>query len=172
MAVPGSVKAGKISKPYGLQGSVYVILDPVAGKRIEPGDPLFIQMDGQRVPFFVEELTIISDDQVIIKFEFIGNVEEAKSISGHDVYLDPGTDPVVPTGKASMHTVRGYRSYDRSTGYLGPVTDYMEHEMNPVLVVDHHGKELMVPAVDEIIVEINHRKKTILFDLPEGLTAL
>lgn len=172
MAVPGSVKAGRISKPYGLQGSVHVILDPAVGDFIEPGDPLFIRLDGQRVPFFVEELTMVSDDQAIIKFEFIGNVEEAKSICGQDVYLDPRSDPVIPSGKKTLHSIRGYRSFDRNTGYLGPVTDFLEHELNPVLVVDHHGKELMVPAVNEIILEIDHRKKTILFDLPEGLTKL
>jgi len=172
MAVPGSVKTGKISKPYGLQGSVHVILDPVAGKHIKQGDPLFIHIDGQRVPYFVEELTIIAEDQAIIRFEFIDHVEKAKSICGCDVYLDQKTDPITPSGGESLHDVSGYRAFDQTTGYLGRITEFMEYDLNPVLLVDYHGRELMVPAVDEIILEVDHHKKTIHFDLPEGLVTL
>ena len=51
MPVQGGVKAGKISKPYGLHGELNMILDPEAGKQIETNNPLFINIDGQRVPF-------------------------------------------------------------------------------------------------------------------------
>jgi 16S rRNA processing protein RimM len=172
MAVPANAIAGRISKQYGLRGSVHVILDPVAKKEIKEGIPLFIQIDGQRVPYFVEELTMLSGDQAIIKFEFIDDVEKARAVSGADLYLDTETD--VRTGETGggLRTLSGYRAYDRSIGYLGRVRDLMEHDLNPVLLIDHHGRELMVPAIPEFILNIDHRKKSILFDLPEGLTAL
>ena len=172
MAVPGTVKAGKIAKAYGLQGSVHVILNPAANKRIQAGNPLFIELDGQRVPYFVEELNVVSDDQAIIKFEWIDDVEKAKTIAGNDLYLDPKSDPVRPPGNEGLQAITGYEAYDRSTGYLGKVTDFLEHELNPVILVDHHGRELMVPAAVEIILEVDQGKRTILFDLPEGLTSL
>lgn len=172
MAVSGSVKAGKIAKAYGLRGSVHVILNPAAAKRIQEENPLFIDLDGQRVPYFVEELNVVSDDQAIIKFEWIDDVEKAKSIAGSDLYLDPESDPVSQPGNEGLQEIKGYKAYDRSTGYLGTVEDFLEHELNPVILVDHKGRELMVPAAGEIILEVDHGKRTILFDLPEGLTSL
>lgn len=173
MESPGGAKAGRISKPYGLQGSVHIILDPVAGQRIQEGDPLFIQMDGQRVPYFVEELTEVSSDQVIVKFEFIDDLGSARSVAGRDVYLDPDKSQDAPSARSEEHQdLSGYAAHDRVLGYLGPVTGMLEHDRNPVLLVDHGGKELMVPAAGEIILKVNHRKRTILFDLPEGLTTL
>lgn len=173
MEFPGSAKAGRISKPYGIQGSVHIILDPVAGQRIQEGDPLFIQMDGQRVPYFVEELTVVSSDQAIAKFEFIDDVGKAKSIAGRDVYLDPDTVQDAPSPRSDeLQVLSGYAAYDRVIGYLGTVTGLLEHDRNPILLVDHGGKELMVPAAGEIILKVNHRKKTIHFDLPDGLTTL
>ncbi len=66
MAEPGGIKAGKISKPYGLQGEVHIILIPSTAKFIEPGTPLFIDLDGQRVPFFMESVDLVSDEQAIV----------------------------------------------------------------------------------------------------------
>ena len=89
MLVPDGAKAGKISKPYGLRGEVHIILEPEAGNYIEPDYPLFIDLDGQRVPFFVEEVELVSADQAIIKFEFVQSLEEARTISGCKLYFDP-----------------------------------------------------------------------------------
>ena len=71
MLDPEGEKAGRISKPSGLRGEVNIILEPEAGIRIVPDTPLFIDIDGQRVPFFVEEIELVSKDHAIIKFELL-----------------------------------------------------------------------------------------------------
>ena len=170
--VPGGVKAGKISKPNGLQGRVNMILDPEAGKHIETDNPLFINIDGQRVPFFVEDYEPVSLDQAIVKFEFINSVEEAREVSGCEVYLDPLKKLASQGTIKDYNDVVGYDAFDQDMGYLGKVIDFIQHDMNPVLMVDYKGKELMVPAVDDLIQQINHKKESIYFHLPEGLTTL
>ncbi|MEN8230810.1 MAG: ribosome maturation factor RimM [Bacteroidota bacterium] len=172
MPVPGGAKAGKISKPYGLQGRVNMILDPEAGKHIEIDNPLFINIDGQRVPFFVEDFEPVSLDQAIVKFEFINSVEEAREVSGCEVYLDPSQKSASKSGMKDYSAAVGYDAFDQDVGYLGKITDFIQHDMNPVLMVDYKGKELMVPAVDELIQQINHKERSIYFHLPEGLTTL
>ena len=66
----------------------------------------------------------------------------------------------------------GYEAFDQEMGYLGKVTDYVQHEINTVLMVDYDGKELLIPAVEELITIINHKEQSIHFHLPEGLTTL
>ncbi|MCK5137192.1 MAG: hypothetical protein KAR19_15515 [Bacteroidales bacterium] len=172
MPVPGGIKAGRISKPNGLQGKVNIVLDPVAGKSIEPENPLFIDIDGQRIPFFMEEFTLVSDDQAIIKLEFINTIEEARPVCGCDVYLDLQLNPSKHESMNDLHAVVGYEAFDLQMGNLGRVTDYIESDMNPVLLIDYRGKEMMVPAAEELIVRIDHREQSIHFHLPEGLTTL
>lgn len=172
MPVPGGTKAGKISKPYGLRGEVNIILNPVAGKKIDLKDPLFIEIDGQRVPFFMEEFDPISDDQAIIKFEFINSLEEAREICGCHIFLDQKYGSGSEVQEPDLAGVISYEAYDQQNDLLGTVAEYVHNEYNPVLIVDYKGKELMVPAVNEIIRQIDHRKRTIHFDLPEGLTEL
>ena len=172
MAVPGGIKAGKISKPYGLKGEVHIILIPVVAKYIEPGNPLFIDLDGQRVPFFIQSADLISDDQAIVELEFIDSIEQAKKVSGCNVYLDPIHDPATEGEEEDFLQVVGYRAYDLRLGDLGIVSEYLPNEMNPVWLIDFSGRELMVPATNEFIQDIDHRKKSIYLDLPEGITDL
>ena len=172
MPVPGGVKAGRISKPNGLQGKVNIILDPDTGKNIESKNPLFIDIDGQRVPFFIEEYTIVSDDQAIVKLEFINSIEEARTVCGCDVYLDSKLHPAKPNEPSDLHAVVGYEAFDLQIGNLGRVIEYVRNDLNPVLVIDYRGKEMMVPAAEEFIIRIDHREQSIHFQLPEGLTEL
>ncbi len=172
MAVPGEMKAGRISKPYGLQGQVIINLDPNAGERIKEDNPLFINMDGQRVPFFVEEFEMISPDQAIIKFEFIEGVEDAKGFNGCEVYFDISVMPEPSRNREDFSALIGYDAFDMEEGHLGKVTGYADHEMNPVMIIESPGKELLVPAPGNFVIRIDHKGHSIHFRLPVGLTSL
>jgi len=172
MLVPDGAKAGKISKPNGLRGEVNIILEPEAGNYIEPDHPLFIDIDGQRVPFFVEEVELVSGDRAIIKFEFLEHLEEARRVTGCSIYFDPAHQPAEPQSGDELEKVIGYTAFDKELGRLGTVTDYVPHSMNPVFIIDFDGKELIVPAAGDIIDQINSGDQSIQLILPEGLTSL
>ena len=172
MLVLEGAKAGRISKPYRLRGEVNTILEPQAGNNIEPDNPLFIDIDGQRVPFFVEEVELVSSEQAIIKFEFVDTLEAARVVSGCDIYFDMRHQPDPSDSGDEMANLIGYTASDRESGVLGHISDYLPHPMNPVFVIQSQGKELMVPAVMDFIDHVDPKEQSILFILPEGLTSL
>lgn len=172
MLFPEGTRAGKISRPYGLRGEVNIILEPCAGNHIEPDNPLFIEIDGQRVPFFVEEVELASGEQAIIKFEFIDSPEEARKVSGCEVYFDIHSRPEASMEEEDLASLTGYTASDRESGVLGPIINYLPHPMNPVFVIRTEDKELMVPAVLDFIDYIHPEDRTVQFILPEGLTLL
>ncbi len=172
MPDPGGISAGKISKPYGLQGQLHIILDPQTGNFIETDNPLFIDIDGQRVPFFVEEVDQVSFDQSIVKLEFINSIEEARLVSGCEVYLDLPEIAISQAKENDYFAVLGYEAYDKSQGYLGKVIEFVQNDFNSVLVVNHNDKELLIPAAEEFIIQVNHKEHSIHFQLPKGLTTL
>lgn len=172
MLVPEGAKAGKINKPCGLRGEVYLILESQAGENIKTDNPLFIEIDGQRVPFFVEEVELISKDQAIVKFEFIDTLESARKFSGCYLYFDMGYQPAAAAEQEDLSNLIGYKASDRKSGHLGLISDYFAHPMNPVFVIQTRKSELMVPAVRDFINRIDHKERHIHFILPEGLTDL
>ena len=172
MTVQGGVKAGKISKPYGLQGEVHIILIPVVAQKMKPGSPLFIDLDGQRVPFFIELVNLVADDQAIVKLEFINSVEEARNVSGCHVYLDLEQVTDANQTDNELAGVIGYRAIDDKLGDLGEVVDLIPSEMNPVWVIDHGGEEIIIPATEDFIQKIDRKNNSLHLDLPEGITEL
>jgi 16S rRNA processing protein RimM len=172
MLVPEGAKAGKITKPHGLRGEVNVILEPQAGNHIEPDNPLFIDIDGQRVPFFVEEVELVSKSQAIVKFEFLDTLEAARGVSGCYLFFDKSHQADAIESEDDLAYLVGYTASDRVSGVLGKIADYLPHPMNPVFVIQSESKELLVPAVRDFIDHISTEEQTIQFILPEGLTTL
>ena len=172
MPVSPAVKAGKIAKPYGLRGELIIILEPEMESYLKAGNPLFVEMDGQRVPFFLEEAEIASESKAIVKFEWVDSMEEAREICGCPVFPDPAGRRGKDVPEDDGAKVVGYRAEDERLGKLGQVTEFLVHDMNPVWVVDMNGKELMIPAAQPFIRQIDHSGKIITFRLPEGLTEL
>ena len=62
-----------------------------------------------------------------------------------------------------MAKLIGYTASDKASGPLGLISDYLPHPMNPVFVIQSEGKELLVPAVQDFIDQINSREKSIQF---------
>ncbi len=172
MAVQGALRAGKISKPYGLRGEIHIILSPEGAKHIKTGIPLFIDLDGQRVPFFTESADLVSAGHAIVKLEFINSVEEASRVAGCDLYMDMAHDPETVSVQGELQHMVGYTAYDRQLGELGKIVEYLPSGMNPVWLIDFPGKELMVPATWQYILKIDHRALAVYLDLPGGITDL
>jgi 16S rRNA processing protein RimM len=169
MPDPGRIKTGTISKPYGLLGQVTVFIDPEYANSIKTDYPLFIEIDGQRVPFFVQEVEWISDKQAILKLEFIDSVEQARNVSGCDIYPDLKD---ISGSKGSVHEfeeVVGYMAYDKALGQLGIIEDYLKLPRQSFWVIKHEKEDMMIPAVGEFVKRIEHSKNTIHFNLPEGI---
>jgi 16S rRNA processing protein RimM len=169
--VQQGARAGKISKPYGLQGEVHIILNPLAAKHIKDGIPLFIELDGQRVPFFIDHAEIVSADQAILKFEFIGDLEAARKICGSEVFFDEA-HPGFERELSEAEKVVGYLVVDSRKGELGIIEDFLPSEFNPMWTIRYGTEELMIPASHDFILRTNHRKRILYLDLPEGLTEL
>jgi len=172
MTVKGGVKAGKISKPYGLQGDVHIILIPAIAQELKSGNPLFIDLDGQRVPFFIETVDLVSDDQAIVKVEFINSIEEARKVAGHEVYLDIQDASISVEQTKDPIEMIGYMVFDLRLGEVGKLTELIPSEMNPVWLIESAGQEIMIPATEDFILKVDHKKKVLRLDLPEGIMEL
>lgn len=132
-------------------------------------DAIFIDLDGELVPFFLETFQVRDDHTAIVKLEDISSDEQAKKLVNSALYL-PSDDPVLLRQKPSRKPkVIGFKVYDLSKGYIGEVEDVIAMKEQDLLKIMHLGKEILIPAVEAIIIRIDNKKKEIRADLPEGL---
>ena len=66
----------------------------------------------------------------------------------------------------------GFRMEEVHHGHLGEVTDVDTSTVNTLFIIDHNGEELLIPAQEEFITDIDHEHRVITVSLPEGLLNL
>lgn len=158
---------GIIQKPHGLKGEVTVFLDVDDLSGYTELESVFVNQDGQLIPFFIEDLNI-SSSKVILKFEEVDSYEEAAELSGLELYLPLNVLPPLEGNAFYYHEVVGFLLIDVATGAVGVIREVMSG-MQDLLVVDHKDAEILVPLHDELIVKIDRPQQELHMQLPDGL---
>ncbi len=168
MPYPGN-HIGTLIKPHGYKGEMLLKGKAELLKDLREGNALFIDISGQRIPFFIEEFSAEpSLDRGIIKFEFIDSNTEARKYSGCELWS--GIKPGQKGNKVlSVNEYIGFTVIDKDTGISYTVTDYYESEANPVLLLEYGKKEVMLPLNADYVLSVDVSKKTIEAAFPEGL---
>jgi 16S rRNA processing protein RimM len=66
----------------------------------------------------------------------------------------------------------GFTATFEGSDASGDIIDFEDSDWNPLFIIEIAGREVMVPAADDFIVEYSPTNKTIHFDLPDGLLDL
>ncbi len=165
-------KIGKFNKPHGIHGEIsFTFTDDIFDRT--DCDYLVCLLDGIFVPFFVEEYRFRSDTTALIKLEGIQSSEKARMFTNVDVYFPVKyADTQTADDELTWNYFQGFQVIDIQVGSLGKLTDIDDSTENILFVVDYHGKELLIPAHEEFIVEIDKMHRTLTMNLPKGLLSL
>lgn len=164
-------KIGRLGKPHGVKGEITFLFTDDVFDRVE-ADYLVVMIDGILVPFFMEEYRFRTDETALVKFEDIDTQEAARALTNCEVFF-PRRLADADEQSVTLGQLVGFRLKDSRSGDVGEiraVDDSTENTLFEVLTPD--GKELLVPAADEFIRDINAKTRTITVELPEGLLNL
>lgn len=163
---------GTLIKAHGYKGELQIKGKPALLDNIQIDDPLFISIDGQRIPFFVEDLFESGHpDRLIVKFEFIDDIDEARKYISCDVYFDQ-VHASTESPDMNISSMLGYAVNDKISGRSAKVTDFVASIENPILIITFGQQEVMLPLNADYIETIDHKSQTIIVSLPTGLIDL
>ncbi len=162
---------GRLGKPWGHQGELTVHLEEVDPDDLTHAGCLFVDIEGQRVPFFFSKL-YEKGRETLIKFDDFQDPQSASILVGRDIYAPPGHLVDGSDESWDPDEFIGLLVRDEKHGDLGEVTALEGNAKNPVLVIMLGGQEVMVPLADEMIVDLNMEERTMLIRTPEGLIDL
>jgi 16S rRNA processing protein RimM len=66
----------------------------------------------------------------------------------------------------------GFTATFEGSDASGEITDFEDSDWNPLFIIEIAGREVMVPAADDFIVEYSPSGRTVHFELPDGLLDL
>jgi len=157
--------AGVVEKIHGTKGGLRLSFE----QKIKLKEWVFIEINNKPVPFFMESISG-NDDAVIVQLQGIDDPMKAVRFVGNAVLI-PATKSNRKTKKVDLDII-DFILIDETYGELGKVNDVEELPQQLIIHTLFKGKELLIPAVDEFIIEINEKKKTIYLSLPDGILEL
>ncbi len=163
------VNIAKISGTHHLQGalkaaSVLEDTDVLNGAKVIVENSI-----GTQKIFTVSRAERINEKMLIIEFEEITSVNEAKKLLESKIYVrreqlgNISEDEFYLVDLIDMNvvTVEGEN--------IGKITDVFSTSAHDIYVVNEGENEIMIPAVDEFVQEVNFEKRVVTVKLIEGM---
>ncbi|MCW3126367.1 MAG: rRNA processing protein RimM [Bacteroidetes bacterium] len=160
---------GILRKPHGLSGAFNFTLTRELRSLKKYPAHFFIEGKGGFIPYFVSAFAPADMFKGLISFEEVTKVEQAKILAGSELYLDDKT--IASFFKKDVDDygfLIGYMAYDGETE-LAPIEAIETLPGQVLAVLTLNGEEVMIPLVDDLVLDIDKRKKRIVFEVPEGL---
>lgn len=164
-------RIGIINKPHGVHGELLFTFDDDIFDRVE-ADYIICMMDGIMVPFFFESYRFRSDTTALIKLEGIDTEQQAKRMTNVEVFFPKDHAEELEDNELTWNYFLGFLINDVNKGDIGKVTDVDDSTINTLFVVDYKGTEILIPAQEDFIVDLDREKRVITMQIPEGLLDL
>ena len=161
-------RIGRLGKPWGHQGELTVHLEDIDLDELVKAGSLFVDIEGQKVPFFFSRLHDKGRD-ILVKFDDFNDPQSASILVGRDLYAPPGLLADGSDESWDPDEFIGMIVRDEEHGDLGEVIGIEGTDRNPVLVILHGEKEVMVPLAEEMILNVDPEENTMLVRTPPGL---
>ena len=162
---------GTLTKPFGLKGALCAYFDVDDCERYLDLDAVFIETDGEMLPYMIEDLQFRSNNQFVIKLQDV-DIDNVREFVQTELYLPLSRLPKLTGNRFYFHEVIGFQVVDEQLGEIGTCKGFMELTNNPLMQVDHDGTEILIPASSEFVTNVDRENKTLHVTTPEGLVEL
>lgn len=105
----------------------------------------------------------------ILELEGVADRNAAEALAGLDISVRRSDLPETAEDEYYYFELVGMEVYSEDSKHIGRVADVMETGSNDVLVVDGAYGEVLVPAIEPVIVRVDPDKKEITIRLIEGI---
>ena len=169
------VEIGSFTKPHGLRGEMSAVFDTdELISVVEDARHLFVELDGLMVPFTILSYRPKGSESLLLTLKGIGTQDFASRLTNKPIYLEASLLPDNSDDDDSLYLedLVGFTILT-SDGPVGKITGYDDSTENLLFEVEaKNGSEVLVPAVGEMISDIDENSRTVTMDLPEGLFSL
>jgi len=161
-------KIGKFVAAYGLKGEL--VLKHELGKKtsLKGLQTIFIEEKKESfLPWFIESTKIKNEKEVFVKLEGVASREAATKLTQKEVWF---TDADIKkfSAKSSPINLLGYTIVNNKQP-VGEILEIIEQPHQLLCRVEIKGKEALIPLHENFLQGINHAKRHVNVELPEGL---
>lgn len=149
---------GKVLKPKGIRGSVKVLSYAQSPETYERIGVVYVRSEGSWQPLAtgkVEKSRPGRTQTVVLAFRGRNRIEDVQDLVGADLYVDKADLPPLEEGEYYWHDLIGMRVQTEEGEDLGKIRGIFNTGSNDVYVVRKGAREILLPALRDVIQELD-----------------
>ncbi len=160
---------GKIVKKYSFKGELLAKLDTDDPEFFSEMESVFVEKNKNLIPFFIEHCSLHKSNLLRIKFEDIEDETTADTLLNCELYLPLSFLPELSGNKFYYHEIIGFQVIDDKFGPVGIIKGVNDSTAQALFEIEREGAEILIPLIDEFIVQVDKQQKIMHLSVPEGL---
>ena len=163
------LEIGQIVNTFGIKGMLKIkpFTDDI--KRFDNLEKVYVETNKTKKQYEIEQVKY-HKDMVLIKFKGIDKVEDAELLRNSYLKVNRKDEPELEEGTYYIVDLIGLDVYSDEGNLLGKLDDIFNNGSCDIYVVkDEFGKQLLLPAISDVIKEINLDEKKIVVHILKGL---
>lgn len=134
------------------------------------GERVLLEKNDKKKLLIMKSVKRLNDRKLLVNFEGINNVEEAKELNGFQVKIRRDLLPEKNEDEFYIKDLLGVNVFENNEK-IGEILDIMETAAHDILVIEDikNGKEILIPLIDEFVKKIDFENNKIEVQLIEGM---
>jgi 16S rRNA processing protein RimM len=160
---------GRVVKTQGIKGEIRIQGPSGETSLISPGVVLYLKnKEGRLQPLTVTSLRY-QKGIIILAFQEVRGLKEAENLVGSKVYIAKDILPSLPPDEFYWFQLFGLKVFTEKGTYLGIIRGIMPTGSNDVLVVRRDREEYLIPAIAEVVKQVDLKEKIMVICPMAGL---
>jgi 16S rRNA processing protein RimM len=166
METPHHLVIGRALKPFGVRGELKVEILSDFPERFASLRQVFIGADAKS---FSVEHARRRGNAVLIKLAGIDTPEDAAALREQLVYVALEDAVTLPENRVYLYQLIGLTVKTTTGERLGEITDVLDTRANDVYIVSDGTREILLPAIPDVVKAINLARGEMIVELIAGL---
>ena len=166
------LEVGKIVNTHGLKGEVKVVTWTDSPDVFEDLEYVFAKKRKDEIKLTLKSIKY-QKNNIIVKFAEINSIDDAETYKNSVLTADRDMLGELPEGVYYIADLIGCEVFDENNNKLGEISDVFNTGANDIYAVSRpQNKDLLIPVIDETIVNVDIKNKRVDVKLIEGLDDL
>ena len=165
----GYVLIGEIVGTHGLKGTNKLRSYAESMELFKPGRAILVRESSGRETSRKINWVRHQGRTPLLSIKGVNDRNQAEVLVGAEIFIPKAELPQLEDGSFYWFDLIGIAVYTTDDVYLGRIDSIMQTGSNDVYVVKDKKKEVLIPALESVVVDIDLKQKRMQVDLPEGL---
>ncbi len=160
------IAVGRITGVHGVRGEVAVLVLSEVDDRFAPGSVLRAENHGD----VTVERTRPHRGRLLVKFQELPDRNAAEELRGRYLFVDRSSVPDLPAGSFWPHELEGSEVLTQDGRSLGRITEIVQGEANDIWVARDGEREVLIPALRDVVRDVDPVARRVVIAEVPGLT--